>query len=355
MGSESVHSRFLALDGLRGIAALAVFWAHLHLQDGGGWALTQAGIAVDFFFLLSGFVLAHAYEPRLGRPGAVRSFFRDRIIRLHPLLLLSMVPAVLLFALAGAPRRDPLPWLTVVADAIPFPALWVRAFPIFSFPYNPPAWSLFWELVVNLPFALLAPRLSTRMLLIVTAALIAARFGYMAWVGPLSTADPSAALRAFPFFALGMLTHRLYHSGWLRPGPWIGALAAPVLIATLLLPSIRFGSIFFPLLYFVAFPLIIAGGAGRAPRFPRICAFLGGMSYPLYVLHLPVLSGLIQLLGPQAGAMAAIEPLLCFLIVWLAWRFYDEPLRAWLRRRFGSPGHRTADLPPGEQAATPPR
>jgi len=196
MGSEGVHNRFLALDGLRGIAALAVFWSHLRGQP--VWALTQAGIAVDFFFLLSGFVLAHAYELRLALPGGVRAFFRDRIIRLHPLLLLSMVPPALYFVLAGVPTRDPLPWLSLAAGAMPFPAFWVRHFPMLAFPYNTPSWSLFWELVVNLPFALLAPRLSTRMLLVLTGALIAARFGYMACVGPLGTVDLSAGLRAFP-------------------------------------------------------------------------------------------------------------------------------------------------------------
>jgi len=152
-----------------------------------------------------------------------------------------------------------------------------------------------------------------------------------------------------------VLTHRLYRSGRLPPYPWIGTLAAPILIATLLLPSIRFGAILFPALYFIGFPLIIAGGAARTPRFPRLCAFLGGMSYPLYVLHQPILSGLVQLLGPQAGALAVIEPLLCLAIVWLAWRLYDEPLRAWLRRRFGSPGHRKPDSPPGGQKVTAPR
>jgi peptidoglycan/LPS O-acetylase OafA/YrhL len=118
-GGFGLRNRFLALDGLRGIAALAVFSSHLHIAGRPDWATTQAGIAVDFFFLLSGFVLAHAYEPRLGRPGGVRAFFRDRVIRLHPLLLLSMVPPALYFLLAGVPARDSLPWLSLAAGAVP--------------------------------------------------------------------------------------------------------------------------------------------------------------------------------------------------------------------------------------------
>jgi peptidoglycan/LPS O-acetylase OafA/YrhL len=339
LAEASTHERFLALDGLRGIAALVVFTAHLRIVPA-GWPMPQSGLAVEFFFLLSGFVLAHAYEARLGRPGAFWRFVRDRVIRLHPLLVLSLVPVAVLIALTPSLHRNPLMPLTFIASAIPFPALWMHPFPVLSFPYNTPAWSLFWELVVNLLFALAAPRLSTRMLTAVTGTLIAARLAMIASGADAGAFDITAAFRAFPYFALGMLLHRLYRQGYPAALRWAGVLAAPVLIVMLLLPPLPFGS----LLPLVVFPFVVAGGAVRDTRFPRLCAFLGGMSYPLYVLHAPIFIALHALFGPPAGAMAAVEPLACLLIVWLAWRLYDIPVRTWLRRRFGSRGHAGAPV-----------
>jgi peptidoglycan/LPS O-acetylase OafA/YrhL len=346
-----LRERFLVLDGLRGIAALAVFCTHLHSLPAG--LAPQAGLAVDFFFLLSGFVLAHAYEERLGRPGAIWGFVRDRVIRLHPLLLLSLVPPAIYIAAMPGPHRDPLPPLTFLASAIPFPALWMQHFPAIGFPYNQPSWSLFWELIVNLAFALLSPRLSTRTLLIVTMALVAARLGALAWGVQPGPSDLTAALRAFPCFAMGVLLYRHHRAGTLRLPRWVGALAAPVLIATLIVPPPVAAALASTLILFLVHPLLIAGGAAREARFPRICALLGGMSYPLYILHVPLLFALSTILGPQKGAMAVIQPLLCVALVWLAWRLYDEPLRAWLRPRFGSQGHRQPDLQPDPAQSKP--
>jgi peptidoglycan/LPS O-acetylase OafA/YrhL len=346
-----LRERFPMLDGLRGIAALAVFFSHLR-----GWPpslMPQQGLAVDFFFLLSGFVLAHAYEERLGAAGAFWGFVRDRAIRLHPLLVLSLVPAAAYIAVTPGPHRDAPHLLALAAGAIPFPALWIHEFPALTFPYNQPSWSLFWELASNLLFALIAPRLATRTLLAVTAALIAARLGAVAYGVNLGAFDLTAALRAFPCFAAGVLLLRCHRAGRLRLPPWIGTLAAPVLVVTLMMPTLPFGSVIVALILFAAYPLIIAAGAARESRFPRICAFLGGMSYPLYILHLPMLRVLTWTLGPAQGAMAVVQPLLCLVLVWLAWRLYDEPLRAWLRPRFGSRGHRWPDLRPDRARSKP--
>jgi peptidoglycan/LPS O-acetylase OafA/YrhL len=336
-----MRERFLVLDGMRGIAALAVFWAHLLSHPIP--IATQSAMAVDFFFLLSGFVIAHAYEDRLRSPGGFTGFVRDRVIRLHPLLLLSIVPRAIPLLTVSQPT-DRYPLLTVLAAPIPFPAIW-RVDPLtLPFPLNPPSWSLFWELIANLLFALVAPRISTRWLLAATVLLIAARLGISAGYGVPNVGDLTAVLRALPSFAAGMLLYRWHREGRLRVHPWIGALAMPVLIATLLMPGVRGGAIWFPLILFAVYPLILAGGAARQARFPRLCALFGGMSYPLYILHVPLLQVLAKTLGPPVGVMMFVEPLLCLAIVWFIWRLYDEPLRAWLRRHFGSRGHRQPDL-----------
>src|SRR4051794_26514580 len=120
MTARTQH-RFLALDGLRGVAALVILVFHFGIRP--AWVAPYGSLAVDFFFLLSGFVIAHAYEERLRQPGAIGAFIRDRVIRLHPLLVLSIIPGAII-TLTGNQPRDPFPVLTAIAGAIPFPAVW---------------------------------------------------------------------------------------------------------------------------------------------------------------------------------------------------------------------------------------
>jgi peptidoglycan/LPS O-acetylase OafA/YrhL len=98
---------------------------------------------------------------------------------------------------------------------------------------------------------------------------------------------------------------------------------------------------------FVLFPVIVLAAADREVRFPATCALLGGMSYPLYILHNPLLMLLRKFIfGLEDGSLATdlVVGSLVLLLVWLIWRFYDEPVRAWLRRRYGSRAHRAPAL-----------
>jgi peptidoglycan/LPS O-acetylase OafA/YrhL len=118
---------------------------------------------------------------------------------------------------------------------------------------------------------------------------------------------------------------------------WTGALAAPLLLAGLSAPGFGPTGIIAPLIVYLLFPLIILGGAAREARFPRLCTFLGGISYPLYILHLPLIAAFGRLLAGlalPASTAILIKGAAALIVVWLAWRFYDEPVRAWLRRRF---------------------
>lgn len=325
-----MRERFLVLDSLRGLAALSVLIFHLHSIS--WFSRVHAYLSVDFFFLLSGFVLAHAYEARMREPGAIAGFLRERVIRLHPLLILSILPAAILLLLNPI-GRDPLPALTAIAAAIPFPAIWKLGLPFLIFPLNLPSWSLFWELVVNIIFAVLAPRLGTRTLVaIVTvtgAALAVATFN-----GVSDGRMAIAGLRALALFPLGVLLLRMHRANRWRLGRF-GSFAVPLFLAVILVPG-PFDQVRDLLARFVIFPAILLAAAGHGARFPAIYAFLGGMSYPLYVLHMPV----TILLG--MGFVAAGYPVsdllnaaLSLPIIWLIWRFYDEPVRAWLRRRVG--------------------
>lgn len=85
------------LDGLRGVAAVMVIIFHLFEAHAGGSHLTQiinhGYLAVDFFFMLSGFVIGYAYDDRWNRM-TVGTFFKRRIIRLHPMVIMEALWAL---------------------------------------------------------------------------------------------------------------------------------------------------------------------------------------------------------------------------------------------------------------------
>ena len=217
---------FDALDGLRGVAALAI--VVFHFME---WVFTvpkqnfigHGFLAVDFFFCLSGFVIGYAYDERLPRMG-LRAFFTARAIRLHPLVVLGSVLGLLGFLLdpfaaqSGAYSTGRL--LLIFGCSlflIPFPAMADRGYNLFGF--NAPAWSLFWEYVANIVYALVLSKLPHRALAVVTAlaaaalCLVAFRAGNLlgGWNGD-NFWDGGA--RVAYSFSAGLL---IYRSGWIIP------------------------------------------------------------------------------------------------------------------------------------------
>ena len=97
------------LDGLRGVAALVVIWYHVFE----GFATSpfdqrfnHGYMAVDFFFILSGFVVGYAYDDRWGRTLNIRNFFKRRLIRLHPMVVLGVVLGAITFIIQGSVQWD---------------------------------------------------------------------------------------------------------------------------------------------------------------------------------------------------------------------------------------------------------
>ena len=83
------------LDGLRGVAALMVIWYHIF--EGYAFAsdtmittFNHGYLAVDFFFILSGFVIGYAYDDRWGKSLTMKDFFKRRLIRLHPMVIMGV-------------------------------------------------------------------------------------------------------------------------------------------------------------------------------------------------------------------------------------------------------------------------
>lgn len=337
--------RFLALDGLRGLAAVIVVLFHKLAWVGTGHFF-YGYLAVDFFFMLSGFVIGHAYGERLAeRRIPLGRFALLRAERLGPLILLGawigLMGEWLYAGLIGQPGRG-----IEASAAFPFaltmiPAPWLER----PFPLNHPAWSLYFELVGNFAFALLAPMLTTRRLAILVAVLGAALAGVALMTGTLQfgwrwEGFSLGYLRmAFPF-ALGILLERLWAAQRLprwRVPFWALALALAVLLSTPEMSASRTG-LYEALCVFALFPLLLVAACQAEPagRWRGLAELSAEISYPVYILHIPVLDLLMRLHGrtvTHPWIMLALELALLVCLSLLASRRFDGPMRQWLKSR----------------------
>ncbi|MBS1664933.1 MAG: acyltransferase [Bacteroidetes bacterium] len=292
MHSQKKH--FEVLDGLRGIAALGVVVFHFMevIEPESAKNIIGHGfLAVDFFFCLSGFVIAYSYDDRIVRLG-LREFFRSRIIRLHPLVVFGSVLGLLgyLFDPFGGqlPGAFRIAWLFVGSVLlIPLPAMADRAYNLFGL--NAPAWSLFWEYVANICYGVFLSRMKRRYLsiLIVPAA---AAIGWViykegsllgGWNG-LTFWD--GFVRVSYSFLAGMVVYRY---GWGVKNRLGFLIMSAMLVVAFLVPFSKWNLLSEGLIVLVYFPLIVALGAGAivSPRVERVCLFFGKLSYPLYMSH----------------------------------------------------------------------
>lgn len=171
------------LDGLRGAVALMVLWYHVFegfaFAEGTGIETFNHGhIGVDFFFMLSGFVISYAYDDRwksnASHPLTIGNFFKRRLIRLHPMLIIGAIIGTIAFLLQGGVTWEgntiSLPWvvMALVLTMLFIPAYAGAGYEIRGngemFPLNGPAWSLFFEYIGNILYAMLIRRLSNRLL-----------------------------------------------------------------------------------------------------------------------------------------------------------------------------------------------
>ncbi|MBX9883444.1 MAG: acyltransferase [Novosphingobium sp.] len=164
------HNRYRLLDEMRGIAALAVLVFHIGTRGGGPLIVPNGFLAVDFFFMLSGFVIAEAYEARLARGLSFADFALRRLVRMAPVAMLGALAggAYLAARAFAAPlRSDPLRDVigANLLNLMILPKLWHgRATGWEMYPANGPLWSLFFEIAVNLVWAAFLAGRGTRLL-----------------------------------------------------------------------------------------------------------------------------------------------------------------------------------------------
>lgn len=290
--------RFEALDSWRGLCALWVVLYHFravsHAYD---WLWVRTGdIAVDFFFVLSGFVLTHAYGEQLTSAGTRWQFLLRRIGRLYPLHLVTLA-AVLLLELgrwaAGVAVGGSLGRPVFTGDtelwALPANVFLVHALGLFKdFTWNIPSWSISVEWTLCLIFAAIS---IVRRPLLVASVLAVAGFLTTLWMSSLPWYPPeghTALVRGVYGFFLGSLVYQASRAlrdrdlslpGWLE---WL----APVLLAlTVLFKHWQVPAI--PPLLFGALVLIFAAQAGPLSRAlkQRALSYLGEISYSIYLVH----------------------------------------------------------------------
>ena len=349
---------FIGLDGLRGVAALMIMMLHINgrMPTPSHW-LQHCDLAVDLFFILSGFVVARDYEVRLKNGMPFFSYLRIRLIRLYPLMALGIAAGLIAY-ICGAPLKGATS-VSVFAALLFIPAVWTTQS---VFPLNNVQWSLFFELLANVAHALSVKRLSNRLLCAVIAVfavalVVAARSYGGLGVGWTMTNFWGGFARVGFSFPLGVLLYRLWKSD---------KISKPIL--PVILPLIAVGAVCISAgdyrltwrwyvdlpIVMLAFPTIVwvAAGARPGPKMTALLSALGALSYPVYALQLPIIF-VIEIasrpLGLISWQIVIAETLTCLALSWIAYSRYDVPIRNFLLRRSRGPSmtNHTQQLPTG--------
>ncbi len=362
---------YQVLDALRGVAAIIVVCYHIFEGFSFAQITNQAGdglirifnhgyLAVDFFFLLSGFVINYAYNDRWDKM-TTASFFKRRLIRLHPMLIMGAFIGLVCFLLGGSEQWNgtPIP-ITISIITFLLTCFMIPALPnSFNeirgngelFPLNGPMWSLFFEYIGNILYAIFIRRLNTKRLtfLVVILGLLHSIFtiGNLSGYGSIGvgwTFDTinffGGMLRMLFPFTLGMLISHQFKAIKL-PYPFL--ISAIILLTTLSIPylspfkAINLNGIYEEICIAIIFPLIVIIGASSKEN-SKASQILGEISYPLYIIHYPIMYLFYQwLIGTKQYTLQETYPLAIFIVILsiiLAFtlsKLYDKPIRKRLR------------------------
>lgn len=356
---------FKILDALRGVAAIVVVLFHvLEVYSGGDHVkqlINHGYLAVDFFFMLSGYVMAHAYDDRWSTM-TLKDFFKRRIIRLHPMIILGMTIGALCFYFGDSAYFPKIAqtsiWqlllvLLIGYTLIPLPtSMDIRGWNEMH-PLNGPAWSLFFEYIANILHALVLRRLSKIILFILViiagAALVHLAVTSGDVIGGWSLEPEQLKIGftrlLFPYMA-GMLLRRAIKIHRSRSTFLLSSL---LLIIVLSFPrlggheNLWQNGIYESIVVILIFPLIIylgAIGEIKSKNAEKLYTFLGDISYPIYIIHFPFAYIFYAWVTKNnipigQGTIVGIGLLIFTLILsYISLKFYDEPVRKWLSGRF---------------------
>jgi peptidoglycan/LPS O-acetylase OafA/YrhL len=351
MPEQPARRSFQTLDGLRGVGAFLVVMRHVPGLFG-PIRVPESFLAVDLFYLVSGFVVAHAYGERLYAGGFVWGFVKTRIIRLYPLYLVGLLAGVIMAA--ASMLADPHSFWTPmkVVECVAVGLLMIPRFPgldINGTTLNGPIWTLLYELIANFVYAVAIRLLTTWVLLgivvVCGAGVIFAEFHYGTLDVGYNLTDQWAALTrvGFSFFA-GVLIYRWFGTREFKSvwAAWacvtVLGLALAIHLPGGLIPVYEIGMVL------VGMPLIAiaAGHFEPDPLSGRLFSFVGLISYGVYIVHQPLGNLAVMELrrfGPIPSGLSGVLYGLVFMafLVLLNWAldvFYDAPVRRVLRAIF---------------------
>ena len=364
---------YAILDGLRGVAALMVVIYHIfegYAFAGGGIieSLNHGYLAVDFFFILSGFVVGYAYDDRLGKSMKTKDFLKLRLIRLHPMVIMGAVLGAATFCIQGSTQWDGTEIsISLVMLSMLCAMLFILAIPGGCyeirgngemFPLNGPSWSLFFEYIGNILYALFVRRLSTKLL---TAIVVSLGIGYTAFavfdasgygnMGVGWTLDSinflGGMLRMLFPFSMGLLLSRNFKPFKVKGSFWLASSILIIIFAIPYIPSdgnICYNGILEAVCVTLIFPILVrlgASGSTADHKSTAICNFLGRISYPLYMIHYPIMylfyAWLIENKAPafaETWQAALGVYVTCIILALLCMKLYDEPIRRHLAKKF---------------------
>lgn len=364
-GFADTKRHYTTLDGLRGIAAILVVLFHVfeaHAHSRYEQLINHGYLAVDFFFVLSGFVVSYAYDDRWSQMTKL-GFFKRRLIRLHPMIVISMVIGASFFysqagemfpLIAETPLWKVLLIMIIGMIMIPVPpSLDIRGWSE-MYPLNGPTWSLFFEYIANILYAIFIRNLSNTILVFLIFIAGYATIN-LAVFGPNRDVIGGWSLESeqlyigitrlmYPFLA-GILLSRIIKRPNLKGAFYWCAI---FLITTLSMPRLGgqsatwLNGIYDAFCIIIVFPLIVFMGTSSVEGSlitTRVSNFLGEISYPLYIVHYPFVYAYMSWVTDYQPAVVEAVPvalltiLTCLIIAYLCSRYYDIPIRSWLSTR----------------------
>lgn len=366
-GFPDTKNHYIILDGLRGVAALVVVMFHIFEASASSHftqIINHGYLAVDFFYVLSGFVVGYAYDDRWGKM-TLGGFFKRRLIRLHPMVVMGMIIGAVTFYMQGGATLFPMisqvpVWKMLLifiigCTLIPVPvSMDIRGWQEMH-PLNGPGWSLFFEYIANILYALFIRRFSKIALAILVFIaggalvhmLLTNTSGDVAGGWSLDPVQFRIGVTRFvcPFFA-GLLLSRMGKLAKIKNAFLICSL---LVIAILAVPriggpdSLWMNALYESFAIIFLFPLVVylgASGIVEGKTALKLNKFLGDISYPIYITHYPliyiytawVVDNKIPL--QQAWPYGLLVFFSSIVIAYACLKLYDEPVRKWLLKKF---------------------
>ncbi len=363
---RDTKNHYEILDGLRGVAAIIVVIFHILETFSGGNHITQrinhGYLAVDFFFVLSGFVIGYAYDDRWNKM-TLKDFFKRRLIRLHPMIIMGMLIGAIGFYFAASPSVFPmisdtsflymLLIMVIGFTLLPVPpSMDIRGWGEMH-PLNSPAWTLFFEYIANILYGLFLRKFSNKMLAVFVfltgcaTVYLAVNHGDVVGGWSLEAYHFKTGLirLLYPFFA-GLLLSRIVKPVNIKNAfTWCSVMIVVVLAC----PRIGgheylwMNGVFESISIIIIFPFIVylgASGEVKGKYALKLCKFLGSISYPVYIIHYPliyiyvawVIDKKVSMLQAWTGGLLVL--ILSITIAYACLKLYDIPVRKWLTKKY---------------------